>query len=106
MEEPWIEIGWDLLDLTIIEFGPAQAWQRDLERFVHRSHEGHSVEQHLDVVGEKLALATQSTDFMPKQIVGVAWWLFAELVAFPDDLPGRDRAVDLALRWRASRRCR
>ena len=103
-DDPWHTIGWEMLDLTrlvtIAKFGEFDGWPDDLERFLQRIDAGVSVEDHFDVVGRRLVEATSEAAQVPKKYVGLAWWIFAELREFPVELPGHDRAIALASRWR------
>ena len=103
-DKRWETVAWEMLDLTTLitclEPGPGAAWPDDLEKLLRRIEPGHSVEEHVDAVGRRLAEAAAGTDVVPKRRVGLAWWIYAELRDFPIDAPGHDRAIALARQWR------
>lgn len=103
-DERWDTVAWELLDLTTLitclEPVPHAAWPDDLEKLLRRIEPGHTVEEHVDAVGRRLAEATAGTDVAPKRHVGLAWWLYAELRDFPTAAQGHDRAIKLAKQWR------
>lgn len=103
IDERWSSVDRSLLDLAriaaLIEGEPA-GWPSDLERVLHHIAPETSVEDHVDRIGAELVALTRDVEMVPKRYVGLAWWLYAELREFPHGLPGHERAVALADRWR------